>query len=111
MYNEMGVEDIKRQTTGEGTYIARSSVLDDAVRASLVDKLSERFNTEVTVMRFESVGPTIGREVMPAPCRRLRLPPDRGVLLDVCLPGVPNALRFGVCAIIAIIDDVAIVSA
>ncbi len=28
----MGVEDIKVQTTGEGSYVIRSSVLDDAVR-------------------------------------------------------------------------------
>ena len=110
MYNEMGVEDIKVQTTGEGTYIARSSVLDDAVRASLVDKLSERFNTEVTVMRFESVGPTIGAEVTARAVQAAAVAALIVVFyMTYAFRGVPNALRFGVCAIIAMIHDVAIV--
>ncbi len=41
--------------------------------ASLVDKLSERFNTEVVVLRFESVGPTIGSEVTPRAAQAVRL--------------------------------------
>jgi len=110
MYNEMGVEDIKVQTTGEGTYIARSSVLDDEIRASLVDKLAERFNSEVTVMRFESVGPTIGAEVTARAAQAAAVAALIVVLyMTYAFRGVSNALRYGICAIIAMIHDVAIV--
>ncbi len=110
MYNEMGVEDIKVQTTGEGTYIARSSVLDDEIRASLVDMLAERFNSEVTVMRFESVGPTIGAEVTARAAQAAAVAALIVVLyMTYAFRGVSNALRYGICAIIAMIHDVAIV--
>ncbi len=63
LYNRLGVEDVQVQTTSEGSYVIRSSVLEEAVRGSIVSELSKEFDSEVTVLKFDSVGPTIGREV------------------------------------------------
>jgi hypothetical protein len=37
LYTELGVEGVTAQTTGEDTYVIRSSPLEDDVRAGLVD--------------------------------------------------------------------------
>lgn len=110
LYNELGVEDAQVQTTGEGTYVIRSSVLADEVRATIVDTLGEQFNVQVTVQRFESVGPTIGQQVT----SRAALAVGIAALIVVfymtyAFRGVPHAFRYGICAIIAMIHDIAIV--
>jgi preprotein translocase subunit SecF len=63
LYKKLGVEDVKVQTTSSGSYVIRSTVLEDSTRAKVADELSKEMKSEVTVLRFESVGPTIGREV------------------------------------------------
>jgi preprotein translocase subunit SecF len=110
LYNELGVEDVIVQTTGEGTFIARSSVLDDTVRATVVGQLSERFNSEVTVLRFESVGPTIGKEVTARAAQAAAVAALIVVIyMTFAFRGIANAWHYGLCAIIAMIHDVAIV--
>lgn len=110
LYNELGVEDAIVQTTGDGTYIARSSILADDVRNSLVDHLAERFKTEVTVLRFESVGPTIGQEVTSRAAQAVAVAAAIVVIyMTFAFRGVANAWRYGLCAIIAMVHDVAIV--
>lgn len=110
LYNELEVSDAKVQTTGEGTYVIRSSVLEDSVRAQIQSALEERFKTTVTVLRLESVGPTIGREVTGRAAQAVAVAAlIVTIYMTFAFRGIPNALRYGVCAIIAMIHDVAIV--
>jgi len=110
LYNELGVEDVTAQTTSEDTYVIRSEVLDDNVRSQVVDALKERFNTELTVMRFESVGPTIGQEVTSRATQAVAVAALIVTLyMTFAFRGIPHALRYGICAIIAMIHDVGIV--
>jgi preprotein translocase subunit SecF len=110
LYNTLGVEDVKVQTTGEGSYVIRSSVLDEDVRGSVVNKLSESFNSEVVVLRFESVGPTIGREVTSRAAQAVAVAAFIvTIYMTFAFRGVPHAIRYGICAIIAMFHDVAIV--
>jgi preprotein translocase subunit SecF len=110
LYENMGVRDAKVQTTGEGSYVIRSSELAEDVRASVVESLKNEFGSDVTVQRFESVGPTIGQEVT----ARAGLAIAIAVLivtiyLTFAFRGVPHSLRYGICAILAMAHDVAIV--
>lgn len=110
LYENLGVKDAKVQTTGEGSYVIRSSELAEEVRAGVVEALKSEFTTEVTVLRFESVGPTIGQEVT----KRAGLAIAVAVLivtiyLTIAFRGVPHSLRFGICAILAMVHDVAVV--
>ncbi len=110
LYDRLGVEDVQVQTTSEGSYVIRSSVLEEAVRGSIVSELSNEFDSEVTVLKFDSVGPTIGREVT---ARAAQAAAVAAIIVTIYMTfafrGVPHAFRYGICAIIAMIHDVAIV--
>lgn len=110
LYDDLEVKDSKVQTTSEGTYVIRSSVLEDEVRATVVDALKTTFNSDVTVLRFESVGPTIGREVT---TRAMLAVGVAALIVTIYMTfafrGVQHALRYGLCAILAMVHDVSLV--
>jgi preprotein translocase subunit SecF len=110
LYDSLGVKDTQVQTTSKGSYVIRSSELAEAVRSKVVDSLKSEFNSDVTVLRFESVGPTIGQEVT----ARAGLAIAVSVLivtiyLTFAFRGVPHSLRYGLCAILAMVHDVLVV--
>jgi len=110
LYETLNVTDAQVQTTSEGSYVIRSSELAEDVRSKVVDALKSEFNSDVTVLRFESVGPTIGQEVT----TRAGLAIAVAVLivtiyLTFAFRGVPHSFRYGICAILAMVHDVAVV--
>jgi len=110
LYNQLGVDDIQVQTTGEGTILARSSFLDETTQAQVVSSMEERFSQPVTVLRFDSVGPTIGQEVTSRAALAVAVAAAAVIIyMTFAFRGVQNAFRYGICAIIAMIHDVAIV--
>lgn len=110
LYNELGVEDVTVQTTGEDILIARSSFLDDETRGLIVSAMEQKFSDKVTVRRFESVGPTIGQEVTQRASLAVAVAAVIVILyVTYAFRGIPHAFRYGICAIIAMIHDVAIV--
>lgn len=110
LYDRLNVEDVKVQTTGEDSYVIRSSILSDAIRGSIVEELGKAFGSEVVMLRFENVGPTIGQEVTRRAAQAVAVAALIVTLyMTFAFRGVPHALRFGICAIIAMIHDVAIV--
>ena len=110
LYNELGVEDVQVQTSGEGTLLARSSVLGEDVLGQIVSTMEERFSSDVTVLRSESVGPTISREVTVRAGLAVAVAAVVVVIyMTFAFRGIPHAFRYGVCAIIAMIHDVAVV--
>jgi len=110
LYQDLGVEDVLAQTTGQDTLLVRSSFLEDEARVNVLSGMQERFNQEVTVLRFDSVGPTIGQEVASRAALAVGVAALAVVLyMTYAFRGVQHALRYGICAIIAMIHDVAIV--
>jgi preprotein translocase subunit SecF len=110
LYQEAGVRDAMAQTTAEDVLIVRSSFLDDSTRASILERMEEHFVTEVELVKFESVGPTVGQEVAGRALGAVALAAVAVVIyITYAFRGVPNAFRYGVCAIIAMIHDVAVV--
>ncbi|MFU8772902.1 MAG: protein translocase subunit SecF, partial [Anaerolineales bacterium] len=63
VYNQLGVDNVLVQRSGEDIIIARSPFLEDETRQQVVSSMETRFQEEVELRRFESVGPTIGQEV------------------------------------------------
>ncbi len=103
------VADIRVQPTLQGTLIIRTREMDAATQRRLEEALRSRYG-EITLERFESVGPTVGAEV------------TRGALVAVAMASlaimlyltfafrhVPHAFRYGVAAILALLHDVAVV--
>lgn len=110
LYTRLNINDAQATTTGQNTLIVRSSFMDDAARANVVDEMEKEFSDKVTVRRFDSVGPTIGREVAGRATLAVAAASLAVILyMTFAFRGVPNALRYGVCAIIAMVHDVLVV--
>lgn len=110
LYNQFEVSDVQAQTTGDNTIIIRSSFLEDDTRAGILSAIEDQAGEPVTIVRIDSVGATIGREVT----LRAALAVAVAALIVViyitfAFRGVPNAFRNGVCAILAELHDVLIV--
>ena len=84
--------------------------MSDAQRNQLVSAMETRFNSSISVQRFESVGPSVGQEVAKRAAGAVGLA-ALGILLYItyAFRGVSHAFRFGVAAIIAMLHDVAVV--
>jgi preprotein translocase subunit SecF len=110
LYEELDVTDAQVQTTGTDTILIRSSFLNDDTRSSIVETMEQRFSDNVTVLRFDSVGPTIGAEVTSRAAGAVGVAALAVVIyITFAFRGIPNAFRYGVCAIIAMLHDVAVV--
>lgn len=110
IYNQFGITDVQVQTTGDTTIIARSSFLEDATRADILSMVESQFDDPVTIIRIDSVGPTIGQEVALRAALAVAVAAIIVVVyITFAFRGMPNAFRNGVCAIIAEIHDVLIV--
>ncbi len=109
VYDETGINDVQVQASNTGSYIIRSQFLENSDRDAVLAALNEKIGA-VEVVRFDSVGPSIGQQVT-----------SRGTLAVVVssllvvlfiawsFRGVTHAFRYGICAILAMIHDVAII--
>jgi len=110
LYNDLDVSDAQIQSTGEGSIVARSSFLDEATRAKIISAMEMKFNDKVEVLRFDSVGPTIGQEVTARAALAVGVAALAVVIyITFAFRGIQNALRYGICAILAMFHDVLIV--
>ncbi len=109
-YTEYGFNDSIVQTSGTDGLIIRSLDMTDAERNQLVSEMETRFNATITVQRFETVGPTVGKEVAKRAAGAVGLA-ALGILIYItyAFRGVSHAFRFGIAAIIAMLHDVAVV--
>jgi preprotein translocase subunit SecF len=110
LYRQNGIEDVQVQKTGAGTLLARSQFLDDTIRQKIVEAMQQLYGDSVNVQRFDSVGPTIGHEVTQRATLAIAVAALAVVIyITYAFRGVPHAFRYGACAIIAMVHDVAIV--
>ena len=111
VYDEAGIADVQVQTTDAETYIIRSEFLDNDQRDVILSALTEEIGA-VEVVRFDSVGPSIGEQVTSRGALAVAISSIMVVLFIAwSFRGVQNAFRYGVCAILAMIHDVAIIFA
>jgi preprotein translocase subunit SecF len=110
LYLELGLGEPLVQSAAQAEIIARSRTLDDTERQALVQAMGERFESSVTVLRFESVGPAVGEEVTRRAAGAVGLA-ALGILayITYAFRSVPDAHRFGLAAIVAMLHDVAVV--
>jgi preprotein translocase subunit SecF len=109
LYEDAGIKDIQVQTTETNSLIIRSEFLENNTRDRLLESMKTAFG-EVTVIRFDSVGPSIGEQVTSRAAMAVAVSSLLVVLFIAwSFRGVQNAFRYGVCAIMAMIHDVAII--
>ena len=110
LYNGLGITERQVTTVGTDTLLIRSSFMDENTRATIIGEMEKQFNDTITVRRFDSVGPTIGREVAARAAVAVSVA-GLAVILYITLAfrGVQHSFRYGICAIIAMIHDVLVV--
>jgi preprotein translocase subunit SecF len=110
IYEEDGIDDAQVTTTENGALVIRSSFLTNEVRDSILTEMKAASNVEVEVIRFDSVGPSIGRQVTSRAALAVGVAALAVVIyITGAFRKVPNAFRYGVCAVIAMTHDVAVV--
>jgi len=88
----------------------RSSFLTNETRDTILNEMKSQSGGEVSVIRFDSVGPSIGAAVSSRAALAVAAAALAVVVyITFAFRKVPNAFRYGVCAIIAMIHDVAVV--
>ncbi len=109
-YADLGVEDAQPGTAGADQLIVRTALIDNAKMNEIVKEMSARFNSEITVLRFDSVGPSIGQQVAARAAAAIGLA-ALGIMLYIwyAFRGVKNSYRYGIAAIIAMLHDIAVV--
>ena len=110
LYENAGIVDAQVQTTDSGTLVIRSSFLSNETRDLILSEMREQSGGEVSVIQFDSVGPSIGAAVASRAVLAVAVA-ALGVIVYItwAFSKVPNAFRYGVCAVIAMIHDVAVV--
>ena len=110
LYENAGIGDAQVQTTESGTLLIRSSFLSNETRDLILNEMREQSGGEVNVIRFDSVGPSIGAAVTSRAALAVAVAALAVVVyITWAFSRVPNAFRYGVCAVIAMIHDVAVV--
>lgn len=109
VYGGADIRDAQVQTSDTGSYIIRSEFLDNDARDSVLEALRSEIGN-LTVVRFDSVGPSIGEQVTSRGSMAVVVSSLLVVLFIAwSFRGVQNAFRYGICAILAMIHDVAII--
>lgn len=110
LYENADIADAQVQTTDSGTLVIRSSFLTNETRDLILSEMREQSGGEISVIQFDSVGPSIGAAVASRAALAVAV---AGLAVIVYITWafsrVPNAFRYGVCAVIAMIHDVAVV--
>jgi len=110
LYDDLGVLDPIAQSAGTTDIVVRSKLIDEATKALILEEMETRFEGPLTLLRFDSVGPSIGIEVAQQAAGAIGLAALFILLyITYAFRGVPNARRFGIAAIIAMLHDVAVV--
>ena len=104
----VGFGDSIVQTAENNVVIIRSKTLDEATQAAVLAALQAKYG-ETVVLSSDNVGPTVGAEVTEKAAMAVGLA-SLGILLYItyAFRGVPHAFRYGVCAIVAMLHDVAV---
>ncbi|GIK41537.1 MAG: protein translocase subunit SecDF [Chloroflexota bacterium] len=108
-YNGLDFKDTAVTTAnqlGQETILIRSKFLEEEPKSLLQEELQSKLGN-FKELRFDSVGPTIGREVGQAASYAIAAAAVAILLFLVfAFRSVPNAFRYGVAAVVAMLHDI-----
>lgn len=110
IYQSMDISDPFVQTSEDNIRIIRSKQIEEETKDIVLTKLKDTSRGDVIVMQFETVGPTIGQEIASRAAITIAMAAI-GILLYItwAFRGIPNAFRYGVAAIVAMLHDVIVI--
>ncbi len=115
IFNDLGIRDAQVVTTASGTLQLRFSFPDsftDEQRLPITSGtlLAEKLGQQITVLRLDEVGASIGKEVAGRAAAAVGIAALAVIIyIYTAFRALPHAMRYGLCAIIAMGHDVAIV--
>jgi preprotein translocase subunit SecF len=110
VYNDLDVQDPQIQSSDNNTIVVRSKEIDEVTKSAIVNEITTKFNADVTILRFDTVGPSIGQEVAGRAAGAVGAAAIAILIyITFAFRGVPHAFRYGASAIIAMLHDVLVV--
>lgn len=116
IYHDFGFNEVQVQTavgpSGEkDILVIRSPFMDDQTKVALIDRMQTQFKVDnITVNRFDSVGPVIAQQVTNRAALAIAVAALAVVLyITYAFRGIQHAFRYGVLAIVAMIHDILVV--
>jgi len=108
-YSEAGLKDVLAgfydvsviQSSGENKVIIKGKEIDNQDKDQLIDKLGQNYG-QVEVLRFESVGPILGAELLKKTLAAIIL--VAGIITFYVWKQF-DELKYGVCAVLAMLHD------
>lgn len=100
------------QSSGDNSYLFRMKPIDKDKNNKLQEELKKRFG-KIQEVRFETVGPSIGKETTENAVRAVVIA-SIAIIIYIALAfrGIPkpySSLKFGICAVLALIHDILVV--
>jgi preprotein translocase subunit SecF len=109
IYSDLGIQDIRTETSGTNSLIVRSSTINTSTEAKVLNALKAKFG-DATILRSDSVSASISKEVTNRAVLAVVVAAIVIILyITFVFRKVPNAFRYGICAVIAMIHDILIV--
>lgn len=108
--NDNGFSDNVVQIADNTVVIIRTKTMNDVSKGLVITALEDELGLAVELLRFENVGPVIGREVAGRAVQAVAIA-TVGILayITYAFRGVKNSFRYGLCAIAALLHDATIV--
>ena len=112
VFNTDGIEVGSIQKTGKGTYLFRTKEFNQKKEDQLIGNIS-RFYPKTEVVRFETVGPVIGKELTQKALLAVAVA-SLAIVIYIAyafreIPKPYSPWKFGVAAVIALLHDVLVV--
>ncbi len=110
VYRDFGYNEVDVRLSGGDALVVRSLTMDNETAEAVILAMEQRFNDTITVLRFDSVGPLVGREVTSRAAGAVAMASGL-ILLYIwyAFRNIENAYRFGFAAVLALLHDVAVV--
>jgi preprotein translocase subunit SecF len=110
VYRGLNIADPQVQSSEENIVIIKSKYITEETKDLILAEMSKQFNSKTEVIRFDTVGPSVGQEVASRAAITVGLA-ALGILLYItwAFRKIPNAFRYGTAAIIATLHDIAVV--
>ena len=110
VYNQLGISDPWVQSSDNDILVIRSIQIEETTKTAIVTAMADKSGTVPTILRFDTVGPSIGKEVAARAAGAVAAA-ALAILIYITFAfrGVPHAFRFGAAAIIAMVHDILVI--
>jgi len=100
--DNISLKEANVQKSGPNQFIIRGAAMDNQQKEELLAKLKQDLGKEVTELRFETVGPILGKELLQKTLTAVLLV---SLIITLYVAKQFKQLKYGVCAILAMFHD------